>query len=122
MKRDIGGGQSLVVASNQRRYRKFHDPWPSHAVGAFGPVIYECGSGQWVAVEVFQLAGIIQWYYPFGFYPDSDSANDAALAWTGYRNSDGLVGYMGQWWNWVGRGMVFDKVATSDWTSWLAAH
>ena len=57
-----------------------------------------------------------------GFFPSYDAASAYLDSIEIYKNSDGLVGFIGEWYNYIFRNRTFDKIPFGSLSSWLAAH
>lgn len=99
-----------------------HDVWGAHGSVIPSPNINVAFSGDWYLSMDFTLLDIVTYTYFYAVYPDYDSALQAAGDYAIYVNPDGLVGYVGEWWNFVARQQVFQKIPTSEKISWLNSH
>ena len=98
------------------------DPWPSHSPGYALFDSSPCASGQFVANFSVDLVSNDEFFYPIAFF-DSDDDCKKFLAGNLLRPyGNGVVGYIGEWFNGSIRAEIFDKIAASDWNDWLQAH
>lgn len=116
----------VLIASPRRagHSHRFDKYSTHHGPGAVGGGIgnAQCGSGRWVLIYEATLNDLVGWSYPFAWASDAVSAanmQNAILAWTG---PNGVTYAFGEWLNSQGRGMVFDKVLTTDIDEWIGAH
>lgn len=79
-------------------------------------------SGAFYFAFGFDLLGGAGFVYPVGPFPDPTTASIFANSFQTFVNPDGLTGYYGEWFNYVARGSVIDKVTTANLPDWLLAH
>ena len=99
-----------------------HDIWPHHAAAdpSFYPI--EGASGAYYVGVLHQLKSGEHFWYVMSSALDYDAAfqiRDGYLIWKNYQ---GLVGFLGEYYNFTQRPNTVDKFPDTDLDAWIAAH
>lgn len=116
-------GERLVVGQSFRRPSSF-DPvlWTTNAVAFYGFFTVVAGSGKWYLMPFFQLKDLQGYTYFIGPFDTEDDVTAYLSVISVFVNYLGLVGGIGEWWNFVSRRQVVGKSLGVDYPAWLAAH
>lgn len=123
MKKLIAAGVTLITTRNfNLRRGGAHDPWGSHA--PYVPIfnIFSTASGKFVNVFEVYLSDGIPYYYTIN---NPTSYANCLLQYDGiskFKSPDGLVGFVGLWWNYTTRGFNGFKGTYSEFAAWLATQ
>ncbi len=107
------GGRQIVYFPRLTK-SVVHDPWPDHGELLSSFFVQGTLSGVFYPTLRFRLKnGIEYWYF---YTPGSayDPAYAVTILFQTYVNPDGLVGYFGEWFNYVGKGLPFQKVSADN--------
>ena len=115
-------GTVLVVGQpTLRRYKHFHDPWPSHAI-EWGRVGITSASGmQWV-VNGFQLKSGARFNYVFPVSHDGSVFLAYFNSYYKFLIDDDILGCFGEFYNFVERSKCQFKIPVDQMGDWLDAH
>jgi hypothetical protein len=123
VKRLTSTGIVLVQFSN-RQTRNFsrHDKWPDHCTlfALFDDLKGLSGTNYRFLVTALKSGGYF--HYPFWKGTDEELVAYKTATKLVWQSPDGLVGYDGEIWNLLQRGLVFDKVPSSKIIDWLISH
>ena len=122
MKMLSSSGKSLVVAATNRSRRKTRVPYAENAFGFYQSEAFQGASGKWYYFNEFELSDGVIYFYPNSIQPDLQSIEDYSNEFTFFSAPVAVVGYYGEWFNYVARANTFDKINADDVFSWLAAH
>lgn len=83
---------------------------------------YVCASGRWVAAIKATLKDGRTFRYSVGFFSTPLDCDFFCWQYSFHVSANGYVGFYGEWYNAIGRGLASDKVPDADWAGWLASH
>lgn len=111
----------MIGSAQAMRARRF-DAWPVHSTGVAFMNSTPCASGQYVANFTTDLISNDEFFYPIAFFDSDDDCKKFLAGNLLPPYGNGVVGYIGEWFNGSIRSQIFDKIAAADWNDWLLAH
>jgi hypothetical protein len=118
----VSANTVLSFSSTRRTPTLSYDLWPAHSTLDWAWSFEDCASGKKIVFMYFGLVGGYGVYYPVAFKGDFTDAYEFLLWAINWQSQNGNLYGLGEWWNFVGRPMVFDKVHEAYWASWKASH
>src|ERR1035437_1161670 len=121
MKKLLSNGNTLILSQPKFVKHDLHDAYPTHA-SDFGDIgESECASGNYIQRVYFGLKDSGPFNYPI----TKPMTRDAAEAWetaiNAWSANGSPTGAIGEWFNYVGRPMVYGKFTDAQWTAYVAS-
>ncbi|MEI6871626.1 MAG: hypothetical protein WCL08_05030 [Verrucomicrobiota bacterium] len=98
------------------------DPWPVHSVQYYDFTFYGTASGKFITAVFFKLVDQENYFYPVKFFDDWILALTYTSEFMTYTSPTGAKGYFGEWFNFVARPNILDRVPYDEWPYWLLHH
>ena len=122
MKTITPSGNELIVAPFRFQSSRDRDDWHNHAFGDVLFGIYETNLGKYLFAVKFFLVSGGTWYYVIDGIGDSNHAVKMRERLQQFLIPPDNYPAVGEAWNFWERPLVSDKIAGSDWSSFLASH